>query len=150
MTIKQELIGLMISVPPMLQAQLGEAISVVAESDFWERWDTLVDVRITQPVISGFLAYSIFPTGPRFSSYTRQCENQQWSSRGSTFYLSTMETSVPFGRSFHRSQPRSRTIRRAICPIASKRRHADRGEQGQQGCFERTHADYEPSHEAFL
>jgi len=43
-TIKQELIGLMIRVPPSIQAQLGEAISLIADSDFWERWDTLVDV----------------------------------------------------------------------------------------------------------
>jgi len=34
----------MISVPPNLQAQLGEAISLIADSDFWDRWDTLVDV----------------------------------------------------------------------------------------------------------
>lgn len=43
-TIKQELISLMISVPPGIQTQLGEAVSVIADSDFWERWDTLVDV----------------------------------------------------------------------------------------------------------
>lgn len=42
--IKHELIGLMISVPPSIQSQLGEAIGVIADSDFWERWDTLVDV----------------------------------------------------------------------------------------------------------
>ncbi|KAJ4348016.1 importin-alpha export receptor [Didymosphaeria variabile] len=41
-SIKRELIGLMVSVPPNLQAQLGEAISAIADSDFYERWDTLV------------------------------------------------------------------------------------------------------------
>ncbi|RYP63208.1 hypothetical protein DL771_009382 [Monosporascus sp. 5C6A] len=41
-TIKQELIGLMIVCPPTIQTQLGEAISIIADSDFWERWDTLV------------------------------------------------------------------------------------------------------------
>ncbi|KAH8726028.1 CAS/CSE protein [Phaeosphaeriaceae sp. PMI808] len=41
-SIKRELIGLMVSVPPNLQSQLGEAISAIAESDFWQRWDTLV------------------------------------------------------------------------------------------------------------
>lgn len=45
-TIKKELIGLMISVPANIQSQLGEAISVIADSDFWVRWDTLVDVSI--------------------------------------------------------------------------------------------------------
>jgi hypothetical protein len=43
-TIKQELIGLMISVPSSVQSQLGEAVSLIAESDFWTRWDTLMDV----------------------------------------------------------------------------------------------------------
>ena len=43
-TIKSELIGLMISVPPNIQSQLGDAIGVIADSDFWLRWDTLVDV----------------------------------------------------------------------------------------------------------
>lgn len=43
-TIKRELISLMISVPSGIQTQLGEAVSVIADSDFWERWDTLVDV----------------------------------------------------------------------------------------------------------
>src|SRR5271156_355645 len=33
-TLKSELIGLMISVPPSIQTQLGEAISVIADSDF--------------------------------------------------------------------------------------------------------------------
>jgi exportin-2 (importin alpha re-exporter) len=42
--IKREIIGLMISVPTNLQVQLGEATSIIAESDFYERWDSLVDV----------------------------------------------------------------------------------------------------------
>ncbi|KAA6407194.1 MAG: chromosome segregation Cse1 [Lasallia pustulata] len=66
--IKHELIGLMISVPPSIQSQLGEAIGVIADSDFWERWDTLVDdlvARLTpdSPAINnGVLqvAHSIF------------------------------------------------------------------------------------------
>ncbi|KAI0167025.1 putative mportin-alpha export receptor [Hypoxylon sp. FL1284] len=41
-TIKQELIGLMIACPPTIQSQLGDAISIIADSDFWTRWDTLV------------------------------------------------------------------------------------------------------------
>ncbi|KAF2180236.1 Cse1-domain-containing protein [Zopfia rhizophila CBS 207.26] len=46
--IKQELIGLMVAVPPNIQAQLGEAISAIADSDFWERWETLVDDLISR------------------------------------------------------------------------------------------------------
>ncbi|KAF2146096.1 uncharacterized protein K452DRAFT_263646 [Aplosporella prunicola CBS 121167] len=47
-TVKQELIGLMISVPPSIQSQLGEAVSAIADSDFWERWDTLVDDLVSR------------------------------------------------------------------------------------------------------
>ncbi|KAF2168070.1 hypothetical protein M409DRAFT_21516 [Zasmidium cellare ATCC 36951] len=47
-TIKHELIGLMVKVPPSLQAQLGDAISVIAESDFYEKWDTLVDDLVSR------------------------------------------------------------------------------------------------------
>lgn len=35
----------MIMSPSSVQTQLGEAISVIADSDFWERWDTLIEVR---------------------------------------------------------------------------------------------------------
>ena len=47
-TIKSELIGLMVKVPPNVQAQLGDAISVIADSDFWERWDTLVQDLVSR------------------------------------------------------------------------------------------------------
>ncbi|KAL4976506.1 CAS/CSE protein [Aspergillus desertorum] len=47
-TLKQELINLMISVPQVLQTQLGEAVSVIADSDFWERWDTLVNDLVSK------------------------------------------------------------------------------------------------------
>lgn len=43
-TIKRELVGLMTTVPPNIQAQLGAAISSIAESDFYVKWDTLVKV----------------------------------------------------------------------------------------------------------
>ncbi|KAJ6088386.1 CAS/CSE C-terminal [Penicillium sp. IBT 16267x] len=47
-TIKRELITLMISVPPTIRTQLGEAVSVIADSDFWERWETLVDDLVSK------------------------------------------------------------------------------------------------------
>ena len=34
----------MISVPPNIQSQLGDAVGIIADSDFWQKWDTLVDV----------------------------------------------------------------------------------------------------------
>ncbi|KAK3365874.1 CAS/CSE protein [Lasiosphaeria ovina] len=76
-TIKRELVGLMISAPPTIQTQLGEAISIIADSDFWERWDTLTkdlvnrlsptDFKITNGVLE--VAHSIFVRWrPLFSS----------------------------------------------------------------------------------
>jgi len=47
-SIKRELIGLMVSVPSAIQAQLGEAISAIADSDFWQLWDTLVDDLVSR------------------------------------------------------------------------------------------------------
>ncbi|KAI9831945.1 MAG: importin-alpha export receptor [Phylliscum demangeonii] len=66
--IKQELIGLMVSMPAGIQAQLGDAISVIAESDFFERWDTLVDELVARLTFDNFainngvlqVAHSIF------------------------------------------------------------------------------------------
>ncbi|KAI5803210.1 Cse1-domain-containing protein [Geopyxis carbonaria] len=48
LAIKAEIVGLMISVRQNLQVQLGEAISTIAESDFFERWDTLVDDLVSR------------------------------------------------------------------------------------------------------
>jgi exportin-2 (importin alpha re-exporter) len=56
-TIKRELISLMISVPAGIQSQLGEAVSVIADSDFWERWDTLVDVSSTNSFLVALQFY---------------------------------------------------------------------------------------------
>ena len=42
----------MISVPSSIQYQLGDAIGVIAESDFWRNWDSLVDVGSWQVLIS--------------------------------------------------------------------------------------------------
>ena len=66
--IKSEIVGLMAAVPGKIRAQLGEAISIIADSDFWERWSTLMDdlvSRLTREdaaVNSGVLqvAHSIF------------------------------------------------------------------------------------------
>ena len=49
-TIKSELVGLMISSPATIQTQLGEAISIIANSDFWEKWDTLMKVCDWSPL----------------------------------------------------------------------------------------------------
>lgn len=38
----------MVKVPSSLQAQLGDAISVIADSDFYQQWDTLVDDLVSR------------------------------------------------------------------------------------------------------
>jgi hypothetical protein len=53
--IKERLIGLMISSPANIQAQLGDAISVIADSDFWRRWDTLTQVGYRPPSMQPFI-----------------------------------------------------------------------------------------------
>jgi exportin-2 (importin alpha re-exporter) len=59
----------MISVDSVLQSQLGEAISLIADSDFWDRWDTLVDVSLLSlSCIS--LRISDLPIGARLSFNT--------------------------------------------------------------------------------
>jgi len=66
--IKSQIVGLMAAVPGKIRAQLGEAISIIADSDFWERWGTLMDDLVSRltpdnaAVNSGVLevAHSIF------------------------------------------------------------------------------------------
>ena len=72
--IKKELIGLMTSVAPNIQSQLGEAIGIIAESDFYERWDTLVDVGMAAPDAIPPTAHE--SSGPRNASDTRQRQRQ--------------------------------------------------------------------------
>ena len=62
----------MIAVPASIQTQLGDAIGVIADSDFWERWDTLVDVSLT--VYVGEARAEVL--GPDIPSDTRQSQNQ--------------------------------------------------------------------------
>lgn len=56
-TIKERLVGLMIACPPNVQAQLGEAISVIADSDFWRRWDTLT--QVPRPLLLPLTAHEL-------------------------------------------------------------------------------------------
>ncbi|CDR47565.1 CYFA0S33e00496g1_1 [Cyberlindnera fabianii] len=46
--IKSEIIPLMITLPNNLQIQIGEAISIIADSDFPERWPTLIDDLVSK------------------------------------------------------------------------------------------------------
>lgn len=46
--LKSEIIGLMISLPQNLQAQIGEAVSIMADSDFPDRWQNLVPTLVGQ------------------------------------------------------------------------------------------------------
>ncbi|KAJ2339900.1 importin-alpha export receptor, partial [Coemansia sp. RSA 2618] len=44
--VKRELVGLMITAPKKLQLQLGEAVSIIADSDFPERWPELISTLV--------------------------------------------------------------------------------------------------------
>jgi exportin-2 (importin alpha re-exporter) len=99
-TIKSELIGLMTTVPPTVQTQLGEAISIIADSDFWERWDTLVDDLVSRltpdnaAVNNGVLqvAHSIFKRWrPLFRSDDLFTEINHVLSKISTPFLTLLE-----------------------------------------------------------
>ncbi|KTW25617.1 hypothetical protein T552_03477 [Pneumocystis carinii B80] len=45
--VKKEIVMLMISVPPLLQVQIGECISIIAEKDFPGQWDRLIDELVS-------------------------------------------------------------------------------------------------------
>lgn len=94
-TLKRELISLMISVPPGIQSQLGEAVSVIADSDFWERWDTLVDVICDSTKHCNVSSDDLFSPGPRLEAVTRQPHRQHWCVASRTLYFQEMETFVP-------------------------------------------------------
>ncbi|KAI5304978.1 importin-alpha export receptor, partial [Ascosphaera pollenicola] len=101
LTIKRELIALMISCPSPIQAQLGEAVSVIADSDFWQRWDTLVDDLVSRlapdapATNNGVLAvaHSIFKRWrPLFRSDELYTEINHVLSKFGTPYLSLFES----------------------------------------------------------
>lgn len=114
MTIKKELIGLMISVPSNIQSQLGESISVIADSDFWIRWDTLVDVSIYHHYVRYVLTF----VGPGISIDSRQSSYQPRCVGGSPFDLQALETSVCVRRSIHRDKPCPFQIWPTFCTVA--------------------------------
>lgn len=99
-SIKSELIGLMVSVPPSIQAQLGEAVSAIADSDFWQRWETLVDDLVSRltpdnhVVNAGVLqvAHSIFSRWrPLFRSDELFTEVNHVLSKFATPYMSLLQ-----------------------------------------------------------
>lgn len=92
----------MISVPPNIQYQLGDAIGVIADSDFWERWDTLVDVRTNH---AGQTTVGLILIGSCFTPNARQACHKQWCSPGCSLYLQTLATSISHRRAVYRDQP---------------------------------------------
>jgi hypothetical protein len=96
---------LMISVPPGIQSQLGEAISVIADSDFWERWQTLVDVSCS--VQCGDALLTLLCLGSCFQAVAEQPYRQHWCAPSRAFHFQEMETFVPVRCALYRDQPRS-------------------------------------------
>ncbi|KAF2083874.1 Cse1-domain-containing protein [Saccharata proteae CBS 121410] len=100
-TVKQELIGLMLAVPPSIQSQLGEAVSAIADSDFYERWQNLVPDLVSRltpdnPTINGGVlqvAHSIFKRWrPLFRSDDLFTEINHVLSQFSQPFLKLLET----------------------------------------------------------
>jgi len=102
-TIKRELITLMISVPPAIRTQLGEAVSVIADSDFWERWDTLVDVsdQWCSEVLVFLLTRTLLHLGPCFETIAIQPCRQHWCPPGCALHLQALATALPIQRALH-------------------------------------------------
>ena len=94
----------MVSVPPTIQYQLGDAIGVIADSDFWERWDTLVDVRGKGLEANGVQRADRF-LGLGVSSYSGQSHHQQRSAASRPFHLQAMAAIVPIRRFIHGNKP---------------------------------------------
>jgi exportin-2 (importin alpha re-exporter) len=44
--IKNALVDLMVAVPPAVQRQLSEALSIISQSDFPHKWQNLLPVRL--------------------------------------------------------------------------------------------------------
>lgn len=113
-TLKRELISLMISVPSGIQSQLGEAVSVIADSDFWERWDTLVDVSCNSTKHCNAISDVLFSLGSRLEAVTGQPHRQHWCVASRALNFQEMETFVPVRCALHRDQPRSRQVRHSV------------------------------------
>lgn len=113
--IKREIIALMISVPTGIQSQLGDAVSVIADSDFWQRWDTLVDVSGNlAPRVLGEMPNDQFCVGPCLEIRSRQPNRQRWCPPSRPFDLQEMATPLPLRRTLHRDQPRLEQVHKAV------------------------------------
>jgi hypothetical protein len=92
----------MISVPGGIQTQLGEAVSVIADSDFWERWDTLVAVRCKSVLRGDVMINLELGFGVTIRSQEPGC--QQWSPHSGALHFPAVASSIPIRRSVHRDQ----------------------------------------------
>lgn len=50
--IKSAIVDLMITVSPIIQLQLSEAVSIIADHDFPQKWDTLIQVNMSKREVS--------------------------------------------------------------------------------------------------
>lgn len=91
----------MVSVPAGIQTQLGEAVSVIADSDFWERWDNLVDVSLILRETCWTIVDGYFFAGPCFQTSAEQPFRQHWCAPGCALDFQEMETPVPVERAVY-------------------------------------------------
>lgn len=70
--LKQSVVSIMIALSgePALQVQIGEAIAIMAEADFPDQWDNLVDVRSRL-----FFSFSTVKNGAHVPPRSTLCSN---------------------------------------------------------------------------
>jgi hypothetical protein len=107
-TCRALLVGLMLSAPRLVQAQLSEALSIISAEDFPDRWPGLLPELITRlgapgardfPSVAGVLttANTIFKryrqAGPQHRS--RQCDQVNYHARWPVYQREGPESSHP-------------------------------------------------------
>lgn len=103
-SLKSEIVPLMISLPPNLQVQIGEAVSIMADSDFPDRWENLVPTLVAQLGEDGrtnngvlTVAHSIFKRWrPLFRSDPLMLEIKLVLDQFSTPFLALMQQTDKF------------------------------------------------------
>ena len=57
--IKAEIVQLLINVPEKIQLQISDALAIMADEDFPEKWDNLLEVKRKKEAIAVLLLFII-------------------------------------------------------------------------------------------